>query len=51
MTARIGRRLPDKTPLPASPWRAYLQHLAKWMLIAIAAALGASLGLLARVLA
>jgi hypothetical protein len=23
-------------PLPASFWRAYLKHLAKWMLIAIA---------------
>jgi len=49
MTARVGRRDHAQAPLPASPWRAYLRHLAKWMLIAIAAALGASLGLLVRV--
>lgn len=45
MTARIGRRDHAQAPLPASPRRAYLRHLAKWMLIAIAACFGIALGL------
>jgi hypothetical protein len=48
MTARIGRRLPGDTPLPANPWRAYLRHLAKWMLIALALTLTATAALLTR---
>jgi hypothetical protein len=39
MTARIGRKDHAKAALPYSPWRVYLRHLAKWMLIAIAALL------------
>lgn len=34
--ARIGRRTHDRDPLPPSPWRAYLRHLAKWLLIVLA---------------
>ena len=34
--AKIGRKDHAPAPLPASFWRAYLKHLAKWMLIAIA---------------
>jgi hypothetical protein len=34
--ARVGRKDHAPAPLPASFWRAYLKHLAKWMLIAIA---------------
>jgi hypothetical protein len=34
--ARVGRKDHAPAPLPASLWRAYLKHLAKWMLIAIA---------------
>jgi hypothetical protein len=48
MTARIGRRQPDKTPLPPSYWRAHLRHLAKWMLIALALTLTAAAALLTR---
>lgn len=36
MTARIGRRMHGKNPLPASPWRAYLRHLASAMLLTLA---------------
>lgn len=36
MTARIGRRDYGRDPLPPSPARAYLRHLAKWMLIVVA---------------
>jgi len=31
--AKIKRRTPDKQALPATAWRAYMRHLAKWMLI------------------
>ena len=40
MTARIGRRDYDRDPLPPSPARAYLRHLAKWMLIVLALLIG-----------
>lgn len=33
--AKVGRKDHAPAPLPASPWRAYLKHLAKWMLIGI----------------
>lgn len=36
MTGHIKRREHGKAPLPPSPWRAYLRHLAKWMLIVLA---------------
>jgi hypothetical protein len=36
MNARIGRKDHAPAALPCSPWREYLKHLAKWMLIAIA---------------
>ena len=48
--ARVGQRMRAKAPLPSSPWRAYLRHMAKWMLIAIAFALIGGAGLAARVL-
>lgn len=34
--ARIGRKDYDREALPRSPWRVYMRHLAKWMLICIA---------------
>ena len=34
--AKIGRKDHAPAPLPPSFWRAYLKHLAKWMLICIA---------------
>jgi hypothetical protein len=34
--AKIGRKDHAPAPLPASLWRAYLRHLAKWMLITLA---------------
>jgi hypothetical protein len=34
--APIGRKDYAKEPLPVSPARVYLRHLAKWMLICIA---------------
>jgi hypothetical protein len=34
--AKVGRKDHAPAPLPASFWRAYLKHLAKWMLIVIA---------------
>lgn len=33
--AKVGRRTPAAKPLPPSFWRAYLRHLAKWMLISV----------------
>lgn len=30
--ARVGKRMHGKAALPSNPWRAYLRHLAKWML-------------------
>jgi hypothetical protein len=33
--AKVGRRTPDKTPLPASPWRAYLRDLGRAMLVVV----------------
>lgn len=43
--AKIGRRTHAKDPLPASSWRAYLRHLAKWMLIVLGTTLLATLAL------
>lgn len=43
--AKVKRRIHTKDPLPASPSRAYLRHLAKWMLIALAVMLMAALTL------
>lgn len=34
--ARVGRKDYDREALPRSPWRVYVRHLAKWMLICIA---------------
>ncbi len=34
--ARIGRKDYAREPLRGSPWRVYLRHLAKWMLILLA---------------
>lgn len=34
--APIGRRDYAHEPLPPGPWRAYMRHLAKWMLIVLA---------------
>jgi hypothetical protein len=34
--AKIGRKDHAKAPLPASPWRAYLRHLASAMLLTVA---------------
>jgi hypothetical protein len=33
--AKVGRKDHAPAPLPTSFWRAYLKHLAKWMLICI----------------
>lgn len=41
--ARIGRKDHAKATMPASFWRAYLKHLAKWMLICIAVLFAAAL--------
>ena len=38
--ARIGRKDYDREPLPPSAWRAYMRHLAKWMLIVLALLIG-----------
>ena len=43
MTARIGRKDHAQTALPPSPWRVYVKHLAKWMLICIAVLFAAAL--------
>ena len=40
--AKVTRRMPAKTPLPASAWRAYLRHLAKWVLYSVGSVLAAS---------
>lgn len=37
--AKIGRKDYAKEPYPASPWQRYLKHLARWMLVCIAALL------------
>ena len=42
---KVKRRIHAQDPLPASPSRAYLRHLAKWMLISLAAMLIAALAL------
>lgn len=34
--AKIGRKDYAKEPLRGSPWRVYLRHLAKWLLICLA---------------
>lgn len=49
--ARVGKRMHAKAPLPASAWRAYMRHIAKWMLIAITTALVVGLGLSVRAIA
>lgn len=42
--AKVGRRYPrHPKSQPWSPWRAYLRHLAKWMLIVIAVMFTAAL--------
>ena len=33
--AKIGQRMKSADPLPPTVWRAYLHHLAKWMLLGI----------------
>lgn len=43
--AKVKRRTHDKDPLPASPSRAYLRYLAKWMLIALGVILIAAMWL------
>ena len=45
MTARIGRKDHARAALPNSPWRAYVGHLAKWMLAFVGVAVGVSLAL------
>lgn len=45
--AKIGRRDYAKEPYPPSPASRYLKHLAKWVLICIAAAFFAILTLVA----
>ncbi len=44
--AKIGRKDHAKAALPPSPWRAYVGHLAKWMLAFVGVALGVSLALI-----
>jgi hypothetical protein len=44
--AKIGRKDHAKAPLPHSPWRAYVGHLAKWMLAFVGVAVGMSLALI-----
>jgi hypothetical protein len=46
--AKVKQRLPGDSPLPASPLRAYLGHVAKWLLIAVASMLIAAFVLLTR---
>jgi hypothetical protein len=46
--AKVARRMPGDKPLPANPWRAYLGHVAKWLLIAVASMLIAAVVLLTR---
>ena len=41
--AKIGRKAHAPAPLSASFWRAYLKHLAKWMLICIIVLFAAAL--------
>lgn len=41
--ARIGRKDYAKEPLRGSPWRIYLRHLAKWMLITVAMMLASAM--------
>lgn len=42
---KVKRRIHTQDPLPASPSRAYMHHLAKWMLIALATMFVAALAL------
>jgi hypothetical protein len=46
--AKVKQRLPGDKPLPANPWRAYLGHVAKWLLIAVAGMVIAAVVLLTR---
>lgn len=41
--AKVGRKDHAPAPLPASLWRVYLKHLAKWMLICIAVLFAAAI--------
>lgn len=41
--ARIKRKYHTKDPLPLSPWRRHVKHLAKWVLVCIAALIAATL--------
>ena len=43
--AKVGRKDHAPAPLPNSPWRAYVGHLAKWMLAFVGVAVGMSLAL------
>lgn len=43
MTAKIGRKHHAKSALPISVWRAYLRHLAKWLLITLFVMLASAL--------
>lgn len=52
--AHIGRKDYDRDPLPPTVWRAYMHHLAKWMLIVLLALVVASIvlaGIVVRVAA
>jgi hypothetical protein len=40
--AKVGRKDHAPAPLPYSPWREYLKHLAKWMLIILAVLLASA---------
>jgi hypothetical protein len=42
---KVKRRIHTKDPLPASPSRVYLRHLAKWLLIVLGTTLLATLAL------
>lgn len=41
--AKIGRKDYAREPLRGSPWRIYLRHLAKWMLITLAMMLASAM--------
>ncbi len=41
--AKVGRRIQGPEPLRGTPWRLYVRHLAKWMLIVIVLMFSAAL--------
>lgn len=41
--AKVGRKDHAPAALPHSPWRVYVKHLAKWMLICIAVLFAAAI--------